>query len=231
MSSLRVFRGQQLLTVVGEALLNVGTVEYKLSCGIPRLQRYFGVPVSARYLKRRIPSLNEQREPCLSLHKHARECMRDDEVLYAELVKTVHSTDHVSVQAMFDFVELADNTEIVCLELGLMLGLLDGLGQMRNELMHSTKLESDGGLIVTTATKPAREISHRELVIFLRKSRHAVHFSSSLLVAGVSLATEGDPLYANLGNGSYNSRFLKKLCGDEISDLGAKWRDHFSKID
>ena len=231
MSSPRLIRGQRLLSVVGEALLNVGTVEYQLGCGIPRLQRFFGVPVSRCYLKRRIPSLNEQKEPCLSLHEKVHECVRNDAFTYAELVKTIHRVEDVSVRAMFDFVELADNTEIVYLELGLVLGLLEDLGQVRNDLMHSTKLESDGGLIVTTARKPAREISHRELVIFLRKSRHAVHFSSSLLVAGVSLAVESGPLYASFGNGSYNSRFLKKLYGAQISNLGAKWVDHLSKLD
>ena len=231
MSPAREIRGQRLLSVVGEALLNVGTVEYRLACGIPRLQRFFGVPVSQCYLKRRIPSLNDQREPCLSLHQKVQECVKDDAVAYAKLVKTMHGVDDVSVGAMFDFVEQADNTEIVCLELGLMLELLEDLGQVRNDLMHSTKLEFDGGLIVTTAREPAREISHRELLVFLRKSRHAVHFSSSLEVAGVSLAVEGGPLYANFGNGSYNSRFLKKLYGAEIRNLGAKWGDHLSKLD
>ena len=230
MSSGRLIRGQRLLSVVGEALLNVGTVEYQLGGGIPLLQRYFDVPVSECYRKGWIPSLNEQRKPCMVLHDKVQECVKGGAVAYAKLVKTIHGVDEVSVRAMFDFVELADNTEIVYLELGLMLGLLEDLGRMRNDLMHSTKLEFDGGLIVTTARKPAREISLRELVVFLRKSRHAVHFSSSLLVAGVSVAVEGGPLYASFGNGSYNSRFLKKLYGAEISNLGAKWRDDLSKL-
>ena len=45
------------------------------------------------------------------------------------------------------------------------------------------------------------------------------------------MAVEGGPLYASFGNGSYNSRFLKKLYGVQISNLGAKWVDHLSKLD
>ena len=122
--------------------------------------------------------------------------------------------------------EFADDTEIVYLNLDLILSLVDRLHETRNDLMHSTKLESEEGLIVTTASKPARIISYGELAIFLRKSRQALYASSSLLVAAVSSATEGDKLYSSFSNGSHNGRFLKRLYQDNVHDLGAQWRNH-----
>ena len=127
---------------------------------------------------------------------------------------------------MSAFVELADNTEVIYLELDLMLRLLDALHGTRNGLMHSTKLESAEGLIITTATKPAWIIPYRDLEIFARKSRQALHISSSLLVSGVCLATSGDKLYSSLSNGSYNSRLLKRLYQDNVNNLGFKWSNH-----
>ena len=131
------------------------------------------------------------------------------------MIETINFDDDDSIQAMFEFVELADNTEIIYLKLDTILGLTDGLRDTRNDLMHSTKLEFEEGLIVTTATKSARVIPSRNWSSFLRKSRHALHFSRSLMVAGVAMTAEGAKLYSTFSNGSHNSRFLKRLYRDK----------------
>ena len=226
MRSHRSFHNKQMLSVIGEVLLNIGSIEYSLSCGIPRLQSYFGMPVNYCYQKPKIPSLGEQKEPCLKLRDRVSGHVSDDVSIYAKVIKTINIYDEGSTQAMSDFVELADNTEIVYLELNVILKLIDGLREIRNDLLHSTKLESEDGLIVTTADKPARIITSKELALSLRKSRQALQVSSSLLVVGVFMAAEGDKLYSSLSNGSHNSRFLKKLYRDNINDLGSKWRNH-----
>lgn len=215
-----------MLAIVGEALLNLGTMEYKLSCGIPRLQLYFGLPVDNCYKKRRIPSLGDQKKPCQSLQDKVREWVSENAEDYAQLIESIDPNDEVSVLAMFDFVKLADNTEIVYLELDLMLKIIDGLRETRNDLMHSLKLGLEDGLMVTTARRPARIISNRDLAIFLRRSRHGLNVSSSLFVAGVCLATKEEKLYSSFSNGSYNSRFLKRLYRDNVIDLDLRWRNH-----
>lgn len=226
MLSNRSFHNKRMLAAIGEALLNIGTIEFQLGSGIPRLQSYFGMPVSPCYQKPRIPSLSEHQEPCLKLRDKLRGLVREDAETFATLIETTNLVDDNARRAMFEFVELADNTEIIYLELDTILGLTDGLRDARNDLMHSTKLESEEGLIITTATKSARVIPFKELVLFLRKSRHALHFSSSLLVAGVTMTAEGAKLYSTFGNGSYNSRFLKRLYRNKINDLGSRWRSH-----
>ena len=226
MRSYRSFQDIRMLATVGEALLNVGTIEYKLNCSIPRLQLYYGLPVDNCYKKRRIPSLGDQKKPCRSLHDKVREWVSQNAEVYAQKVDSIDPSNEDSVLAMFDFVELADNTEIVYLELDLMLKIIDGLRETRNDLMHSLKLGLEDGLMVTTARRPARVISHRDLAIFLRRSKHGLDVSSSLMVAGVCLATKEDKLYSSFSNGSHNSRFLKKLYGDDVIDLGLRWRNH-----
>ena len=69
-----------------------------------------------------------------------------------------------------------------------------------------------------------------EEVVSLRKSRHALHFSSSLLVTGVTMTAKGAKLYSTFCNGSHNSRLLKRLYRDEMSDLGSRWRDHLTSL-
>ena len=228
MHSQREFHNKRMLAVIGEALLNTGTIEYKLSGAVPRLQSYFGIPVSRCYRKRRIPSLRDQKTPCMNLRDKVCSQASEDVTIYAKLVETISHDDQGSVRAMFEFVELADNTEIIYWELNTILRLIDGLSQTRNDLMHSTKLEFDKGLIVTTANRPARTIPYRELAAFWRKSRQALYVSGSLLVAGVSLASEGGKLYSSWSNSSHNSRFLKRLYRDETNDLGSRWSDHLT---
>lgn len=228
MHSNRALHNRRMLATIGEALLNIGTIEFQLGSAIPRLQSYFGMSVSPCYYKPRIPSLYDQQKPCLKLRKKLRGLVKQDVETYANLIETTNFVDDDSIRAMFEFVELADNTEIIYLELDTILGLTDGLRDTRNDLMHSSKLEFEEGLIVTTATKPARVIPFKELVIFLRKSRHALHFSSSLRVAGVTMTAEGAKLYSTFSNGSHNSRFLKRLYRDQINDLGSRWRDHLT---
>ncbi len=228
MLSQREFHNKRMLAVIGEALLNIGTIEYQLGGAIPRLQSYFGIPVSRCYKKRRIPSLSDQTKPCQKLHNKVSGQVSEDVTIYARLVETISYDDQSSVRAMFEFVELADNTEIIYWELNMILGLIDGLSQTRNDLMHSTKLEFEKGLIVTTANRPARIIPYRELAAFWRKSRQALYISGSLRVAGVSLVSEGGRLHSSWSNGSHNSRFLKRLYRDKINDLGSRWRDHLT---
>ena len=228
MLSHREFHSKRMLAVIGEALLNIGTIEYKLSCAIPRLQSYFGMTVSRCYHKSRIPSLNEQNKPCQKLRDKVCSKVNEDARIYPGLVETISCDDESSVQALFEFVELADNTEIIYWELNVILGLVNGLSETRNDLMHSAKLEFEEGLIVTTANRPAREIPYRDLAAFWRKSRQALHVSSSLLVAGISSVSERDQLYSSWSNGSPNSRFLKNLYRDKINDLGSRWRDHLT---
>ena len=170
MLSNRSFHNKRMLAAIGEALLNIGTIEFQLGSGLPRLQSYFGMSVSPCYQKPRIPSLTEHQEPCWKLCEKLRGLVREDVETFANLIETANFADDVSRRAMFEFVELADNTEIIYLELDTILGLIDGLRDMRNDLMHSTKLECEEGLIVTTATKSARVIPFKELVLFLRKS-------------------------------------------------------------
>ena len=228
MASRRAFHNKRMLAAIGEALLNIGTIEFQLGTGIPRLQAYFGMPVSPCYQEPWIPSLRQHKKPCLKLRDKLRGLVREDVETFADFIETINFDDDDSMRAMFEFVELADNTEIIYLELDTILGLIDGLRYMRNDLMHSTKLEFEEGLIVTTATKPARVIPFKDLVLFLRKSRHALHFSSALRVAGVAMAIEEPKLYSTFNNGSHNSRFLKRLYRDEVNDLGSRWRDHLT---
>ena len=228
MLSNRAFHNKRMLAAIGEALLNIGTIEFQLGTGIPRLQSYFGMSVSPCYQKPWIPSLSQHKEPCLKLRDKLRGLVREDVETFVNLLETTSFDDDNSIRAMFEFVELADNTEIIYLELDTILGLTDGLRDTRNDLMHSTKLEFEEGLIVTTATESARVIPFKELVIFLRKSRHALHFSSSLMVSGVAMTAEGGKLYSTFSNGSHNSRFLKRLYRDKINDLGSRWRDHLT---
>ena len=228
MPSNRGFHNERMLAAIGEALLNIGTIEFQLGAGIPRLQSYFGMSVSPCYQKRRIPSLSEHKKPCLKLRDKLRGLVREDVETFANLIETSDFVDDDFIGAMFEFVELADNTEIIYLELDTILGLIDGLRDTRNDLMHSTKLEFEEGLIVTTASKSARVIPFKELVLFLRKSRHALHLSSSLMLAGVAMNAEGAKLYSTFSNGSYNSRFLKRLYREKINDLGSRWRDRLT---
>ena len=222
----RTFRNKRMLSIVGEALLDIGTIEYQLSGGIPRLQSYFAMPEGICYKKPKIPSLGDQKASCLTLRDKVRQNVIKNADIYTELLGKIDLEDDDAISAMFEFVELADNTEIIYLELDLIVGLIDGLHETRNDLMHSTKLESPEGLIITTANQPARVVPNRSLATFLRKSRQALFVSSSLLVAGVCMATVGDKLYSSFSNGSYNSRFLKKLYRENVNNLSSRWRTH-----
>ena len=79
------FHNRMMLATIGEGLLNIGTIEYKLSCGIPRLQSYFGMSVGVCYRKPNIPSLDLQKEPCLKLRDWVRELVDEDFSTYAKL--------------------------------------------------------------------------------------------------------------------------------------------------
>ena len=51
MPSNRAFHNKRMLAAIGEALINIGTIEFQLGTGIPRLQSYFGMSVSRCYQK------------------------------------------------------------------------------------------------------------------------------------------------------------------------------------
>ena len=218
------FHNRRMLAIVGEALLNVGTTEYNLTCSIPQLQSIFGMPVAVCYRKPLIPSLGDQREPCLKLRDKVHDEVAANSAIYGEQVRDIDLNDEVAIGAMCEFVKLADTTEIVYLELDLIVRLIDELHGTRNDLIHSLKLECAEGLIVTTASRPATIISQRQLEIFSRKSRQAVDVSSTLLVASVGLSLDGEKLYSSFNNGSYNSRFLKRLYREAVTDLSSKWQ-------
>ena len=213
-----------MLAVVGEALLYIGTIEYDLGCGIPRFQSYFGMPISACYKKPRIPSLGDQKEPCEELRDRVRQKLCENVRVYDRTIEHIDWGNEDSIRSMFDFVQLADSVERVFLEIALLVRLIPGLQKTRNDLMHSTKLESREGLIVTTAHEPARIIQYGQLSIFLRKSRQAAYISSALLVGAVAMTIEGDKLYSSFDNESNNSRFLRKFYRNGIVNLSNRWR-------
>ena len=221
------YRNKRMLSVVGESLLNIGTVEFTLATGIPILQRQFGLEVAVCYRRPDIPSLDLQSEPCRLLHRKTADVVREDEQHYREVWKTLDHHSQSDIRLMFRFVELADYAEDIYLSLGLLLPLMPSLHRMRNGLMHSTKLESDEGLLVTTAKAPARLIPWRALQCFSRKSRQASYLASMLRVSAVS-ANHG--LYASFGNDSYHSRFLLRCYRDGIKNLGSRWRQDLAAM-
>lgn len=221
------YRNKHMLSVIGEALLNIGTAEYSLSTGIPILQSQFGLEVSVCYKGAGIPSLDRQREACRLLHSKTLEIVSDDERHYVEICKTLDFQNHSDIEAMFRFVELADHAEGICLSLGLILRLAPELHKLRNDLMHSTKLESDEGLLVTTAKDPARLVPWQTLRCFGRKSRQLSYLASMLTVSAVG-ANHG--LHNSLGNGSYHSRFLLRYYRAGVKNLGSRWRHDLGAI-
>ena len=221
------YHNRRMLSVIGEALLNIGTTEYSLASGLPILQRQFGLEISVCYKRPDIPSLDLQKEPCRQLHSKTAEVVSGHQHYYAEVLKTIDYQSSSSVAAMFEFVQLADHVESICLSLKLIIQLIPNLHRMRNDLMHSTKLESDEGLLVTTAKEPARLIPWRTLQRFSRKSRKASYLASMLVVSAVG-ADHG--LYASFGNNSHHSRFLTRYYRDCIKNLGSRWRHALDSV-
>ena len=89
MPSNRAFHKKRRLAAIGEALLNIGTIEFQLGSGIPRLQSYFGMSVRQCYQKPRIPSLSQHKEPCLKLRDKLRGLVRRDVKSFADLLETI----------------------------------------------------------------------------------------------------------------------------------------------
>ena len=215
------YRNKRMLSVIGEALLNIGTAEYSLSTAIPILQSQFGMDIAVCYKGTGIPSLARQKEPCRLLNRKTSEIVSDNERQYIEICKTLDPQNHSDIAAMFRFVQLADHAEAICLSLGLILRLAPDFHKVRNDLMHSTKLESEEGLLVTTAKEPARLVPWLTLRCFGRKSRQFSYLASMLTVAAVG-ANHG--LHASFGNDSYHSRFLLRYYRDGVKNLGSRWR-------
>ena len=215
------YRNERMLSVIGEALLNIGTAEYSLSTAIPILQDQLGLAVSVCYKGAGIPSLDRQKEACRLLHCKTSEIVSDNEQHYIEICNTLDYQNHSEIEDMFRFVQLADHAEGICLSLRLILRLVPELHKLRNDLMHSTKLESNEGLLVTTANESARLIPWRTLQCFGRKSRQISYLASMLTVSAVG-ANHG--LEFSFGNDSYHSRFLLRYYRAGVKNLGSRWR-------